>query len=43
MDPETGKRNQITRNGFETKRDTEFAANEILYDGTYIEEKDIVF
>lgn len=46
IDLGTGKRKQITRRGFDTRREAEIAAGEIsseIEKGTYIEEKDILF
>lgn len=45
-DPSTGKRKQITRRGFSTKKEAELSANKIaieIENDTYVEEKDIFF
>lgn len=45
-DPSTGKRKQITRRGFETKKEAELAANQMtieINNDTFVNEKDILF
>ena len=45
-DPSTGKRKQITRRGFDTKKEAELAAHQIqleIENETYVKEKDILF
>lgn len=46
IDPKTGKRKQLRRGGFDTKKDAEIAAAEVMKeinDGTFIKESDITF
>ncbi|MEH7388653.1 Arm DNA-binding domain-containing protein [Bacillus sp. JJ1503] len=45
-DPSTGKRKQITRRGYETKKDAELAANQMTIEidnETFVNEKEIIF
>ncbi|MED1201988.1 site-specific integrase [Heyndrickxia acidicola] len=46
IDPETGKRKQITRRGFDSKKEAELAANQITLDienKSFVNEKDVHF
>lgn len=46
IDPKTGKRKQLRRGGFDTKKDAELAAAEAIKeiaDGTFVKESDITF
>ncbi|GKU82565.1 Arm DNA-binding domain-containing protein [Niallia sp. NCCP-28] len=45
-DPATGKRKQLTRRGFVSKKEAELAANQLaieIENQTYVKEKDILF